>query len=164
MQQLNLEEVYDVWYTSFWQTLPGYAILVILGISIPLLGYVIYKLVRAYQEGTSKDRALRSLQSLARQVQTGTADMCSVYQELTAIIKGFAQWRYFVPQGTTDYELVILLKAVGCTQQHRKGIERIMIDAQGVKFGQVMTLKEQIIKDIGTVTTFVEVAGDRPKQ
>jgi len=163
MQELALNEVYEVWYTSFWQTLPGYAILTILGISIPLLGYLVFRMVRAYQEGTSKDRALRNLQSLTKKVQTGTGDMRGVYQELTDIIKGFAQWRYLLPHGTTDYELVSLLKEVGCTKSHRTGIERIMVDAQGVKFGGVMTPKEQVVKDITTVTSFIEVAGDRPK-
>ena len=163
MQELFLNEVYGVWYTSFWQTLPGYAILIMLGITIPLLGFVIYKMVRAYQEGTSKDKALRCLKALSSKVRTGTADMRGVYQELTDIIKGYAQWRYLIPSGTTDYELVSLLKNVGCSPQHCAGIERIMVDVQGVKFGRVMTPKEQVLKDITTVTSFVEVAGDRPK-
>ena len=163
MQELALNEVYGVWSTSFWQTLPGYAILTILGISIPLLGFAIYRMVRAYQEGTSKDKALRGLKVLADKVQTGTHDMRGVYHELTDIIKGFAQWRYLIPYGTTDYELVFLLEKVGCVMSHRAGIERILVDAQGAKFGHVLTPKRQVLDDITTVTSFVEVAGDRPK-
>jgi hypothetical protein len=164
MQELVLNEVYDIWPTSFWQTLPGYAILAILGIGIFLLGYAIYKMVIAYQEGTSKDKALRSLKELSKKVQSsGTSDSRGVYQELTDIIKGFARWRYLIPLGTTDYELVDTLKEVGCTKEQCQGVERIMIDAQGVKFGQSLAPKDQVLKDIEVVTLFVEVAGERPK-
>lgn len=163
MEELVLNEVYDVWYTSFWQTLPGYGILTILGISIPLLGYGIYRLVAAYRIGTSKDKALRCLKALAERVRNGTNDIRGVYQELTDILKGFAQWRYVIPQGTTDYELMSLLKKAGCSSIHCQGVERIMIDAQGVKFGQVLAPKGQVLKDIEAVAAFIEDAGDRPK-
>ncbi len=163
MEELVLNEVYGVWPTSFWQTLPGYAILTILGISVPLLGVIIFKAIRAYQEGTSKDKALRSLAALSKKVQDGTSDMRMVYQELTDIIKGFAHWRYVIPYGTTDYELLSLLKQVDCTAQQRSGIERIMVDAQGVKFGKALAPKEQVLNDITTVVSFVEAAGDRPE-
>ena len=163
MQELSLDEVYGVWYTSFWQTLPGYVILTIIGISIPLLGFAIYRMVRAYQEGTTKDKAIRLLKDLSSKVSQGTTDMRGVYQELTDIIKSYAQWRYLIPRGTTDYELVSLLESVGCSNEQCGRIERIMVDVQGVKFGRLLTLKDQVLKDITTVTLFVEEAGDRPK-
>lgn len=163
MDEIVLNEVYDVWFTSFWQTLPGYAILIILGLIVFCLIYAITRAVQVYRRGTSKDAALRNLRSLSLRVSKGQVELRKVYQELTDIVKSYAQWRYTLPRGMTDYELITWLKDVGCVEEQRQHIERIVSDAQAVKFGRFDAPKEQVLTDISLATSFVEVAGERTK-
>jgi hypothetical protein len=161
MEELILPDVYDVWFTSFWQTLPGYGTLCILALGVFCLGYVIIRTIRIYRRGTSKDEALRKLRALAGRASKGHLELRKVYQELTDIVKSYAQWRYSLPRGMTDYELVSGLQEVGCQDAVRATIERIIIDAQAVKFGQLDAPKEQVLHDIALTTSFIEVAGER---
>ena len=110
MQELILDDVYgvDVAFTSFWQTSLGYVTLV--GICLAVLGllYGIIRGYRSYRKGTTKDQAVRKLQSLAQKVKNNSIDSKKVYQELTGTIKSYLQWRYDMPRGATDYELTAL--------------------------------------------------------
>ncbi len=160
MEEITLNEVYGIWHTSFWQTLPGYAILSTLALIVFCLGYLIVRSVLRYRRGTTKDEALRNLRVLAGQVSKGQVELRKVYQELTDIVKSYAQWRYAMPQGMTDYELITWLKEVGCEDTLRKSIEHIIADAQAVKFGRFDAPKEQVLKDIAQTTSFIEVAGE----
>lgn len=160
MEELVLNEVYDVWYTSFFQTLPGYAILTILAFIVFSVGYLMVRALQIYRKGTSKDAALRSLQALSARVSQGPVELRKVYRELTDIMKSYSQWRYALPRGMTDYEVVSQLKEVGCQDDMRKEIERIISDAQAVKFGRLDAPKEQVLSDIAAVTAFIRVAGE----
>ncbi len=161
MQEFVLDDVYDVWFTSFWQTLPGYAILSILALLIIFVGYLVARAVYIYRTGTSKDKALRSLRALSESVEKGQVELGKVYQELTDIVKSYAQWRYAMPRGMTDYELVTWLQDVGCAKDQRQEIERIITDAQAVKFGCLDAPKRQVLANIDIAASFIEVAGER---
>lgn len=161
MEELVLQEVYDVWFTSFWQTLPGYGTLCIIALSVFCLGYACMRAIRIYRRGTNKDEALRNLQALSGRVSKGHIELRKVYQELTDIVKSYAQWRYSLPRGMTDYELISGLQEAGCQDTMRANIERIVIDAQAVKFGQLDAPKEQVLHDIALTASFIEVAGER---
>jgi hypothetical protein len=160
MEELSLNEVYGVWYTSFWQTLPGYAILTIIALTVCCLTYLIVRAVNVYRRGTSKDEALCNLRILQDRVSKGQIDLRKVYQELTNIVKSYSQWRYAMPRGMTDYELIVWLNKVECQGALRGDIERIMSDAQAVKFGQFNAPKERILHDIAMTISYIEVAGE----
>ncbi len=163
MQELILDDVYgvDVAFTSFWQTSLGYVTLV--GICLAVLGllYGIIRGYRSYRKGTTKDQAVRKLQSLAQKVKNNSIDSKKVYQELTGTIKSYLQWRYDMPRGATDYELTALLGATESDQAARKEVQRIIADAQVIKFGRMVTLREQVLKDITDSIAFVELTGKK---
>ena len=161
MEELKLEEVYDVVYTSFWQTLPGYGILIILGIFVGIAGYFIFQAVQNYRNGTDKDTALRILRSLAAKVEKGSLEHQKIYQELTTCIKRYAQWRYDIQRGVTDYELVSSLTRIPLQESQIKKIDRIISDSQAIKFGRHSASKEQLLTDIADAQEFITVAGDR---
>ena len=140
MEQLILDDVYDVYFTSFWQTWLGCAILILL-VSVFLM--MLYGLIRYYRRGSRKDQVLKALRALE-----GESDSKKVYRELIGVIKWYAQWRFGVPKGATDYELTQLLTD--------EKIQKIIIDAQAVKFGHAVVLKEVMQKDIVTSITFIE--------
>ncbi len=161
MQELNLDDIYDVWYTSFWQTLPGYVILIILCMTIVIGVYLIVRLVNHYRIGTSKDKALRHLRELSKQITNKKVEVDKGYQMLTDVTKRYVQWRYSMPQGMTDYELIAWLEDADTSYGHKQNIERIIIDAQVIKFGRVVASKKHVLNDIETVASFIEYAGDR---
>ena len=154
--ELQLDDVYDVWLTPFWQTPVGYAILIGVALSGLLMVYAIVSAIKA-RRGSTKERSLRALRALSEKVKKNQLDARRVYQELTGIIKSYAQWRYGLPRGMTDYELTTLLEAVNCDKKHQDEMRRIIADAQTVKFGRLEVLKSHVYNDIGVVISFVEV-------
>jgi hypothetical protein len=161
MEELVLDEVYDIWPSSFWNTLPGYALITTAIIAAMLLVYGLIKLIHYYRQTSTKERALASLKKLGEKVQKGSVDAHKAYHELTNIIKGFTHWRYGLPRGMTDYELSFLLTQQTLDKGHQEIIERIVVDAQAVKFGKLDVLKQQIQKDISDSIAFVEIAGNK---
>ncbi len=160
MQELVLDDVYDVWYTSFWQTSLGYAILIGLAVAAIIFAYVLTKIIIGYMQGTTKDRALRALNLLAERVKRNHVDSRKVYQELTDTIKSYTRWRYGIPRGVTDYELTALLADAGCEKEHQEHMQRIVADAQAVKFGRIDALRQQVQKDIADVVLFIQETGE----
>lgn len=151
---LVLDEVYDVWFTPFWQTHLGYAILVGLGICLLLAFYGIMRFIRARRESCNV-RSIRRLHALAEKVKKGPIEARKVYQEMTDTIKTYTCWRYGLPRGITDYELTSLL--ADKVEGHQDMLGRIIADAQMAKFGRVETLKAQVQNDIDSVISFIEV-------
>lgn len=164
MQDLILDDVYDVWFTSFWQTWPGYVILVLLVVGVLFGLYFAIKAIKKYRLGTSKDSALRRLSELCKHVELHNTDLRSVYQELTDITKSYCQWRFRMPRGMTDYELLNLLQHTDSSQDHQKEVERVVTDVQAVKFGPVEPSKKQVIKDLEAIIEFITEAGDRDRE
>ena len=150
MQELVLDDVYDVWLTSFWQTPVGYAILAVSVMAIGLLFYALIRLIMRYRRGSTKDQVLRELRMLTKE-----SNPKKLYRELTVIIKRYAQWRFGFPRGMTDYEFTTLLAELGMDGQQEN--QRIISEAQVVKFGHGMVLKEVIQKHIADSIAFVEV-------
>ena len=159
MQEVLLDDVYDIWYTPFWQTWVGYAILLALLLGGFLLLYWLIKTVYFQRWGFTKERALRRLQALRKKVEHKNIDSKKVYQELTDAMKSYAQSRCEMPHGMTDFEFTSWLVDAGYTKEHRNDIVRIMSDAQAVKYGFARTLKKQVQKDIKVTISFIEVTG-----
>ncbi len=154
-QELVLDEVYGIWATPFWQTWVGCGILFLVTGVFAAVCYALYKSIKA-RRGSTKEQSLRALHTLAEKAKKGTGETKKIYQELTGIIKSYAQWRYGLPRGMTDYELTTLLVDVGCEKAQQETVHRIIADAQMVKFGRVEALKSQIQQDISAVISFIE--------
>jgi hypothetical protein len=154
-QELVLNDVYDVWLTSFWHTPLGYALIGFSILTALALLYLFFRLIQA-RRGTTKEQSLRALRALAEKSKKGSIETKKVYQELTGAIKLYSQWRYGLPRGMTDYELTSLLAEAGCEKMQQAHVCRIMTEAQIVKFGRIEALRSQVQQDIATVITFIE--------
>lgn len=161
MQELQLEEVYGIWYTSFWRTPVGMASLIGLFLLALLLLYVLMKAIQVYRLGSTKDQALRMLRALNQKIERNQLTTTRAYQELTTILKGYARWRFEMPRGVTDYELTTWLAHAGCEKEQCSGVGRVMADAQAIKFGAATTLKKQAQEDVLLIISFVEAAGEK---
>lgn len=64
-----------------------------------------------------------------------------------------------MPRGVTDYELTELLTTVESGSQQE--VQRIIADAQAIKFGRMVTLKEQVLRDITESIAFIELTGKK---
>lgn len=154
-QELILDDIYDVWYTSFWQTPVGYGILfLLLCASVSMIIISIFWL-RA-RRGSYKEQALRNLRQLYTKAQKG-GESKKIYQELTRIIKVYTQCHYGLPRGLTDYELTAMLDSLGCDKQQQDDLRRIFMDAQMVKFGAAVTARVHLEKDIGSAISFIQI-------
>ncbi len=159
MKEVLLDDVYDIWYTSFWQTWVGYAILLALLLGGILLLCGLIKTLYFQRWGSTKERALRRLKGLSKKVEHKSIASKKVYQELTDTMKSYAQSQYEMPHGMTDFEFTSWLAGVGCTKEHCNDITRIVSDAQAVKFGFARILKKQVQKDIKVLISFIEETG-----
>ena len=154
-QEIALDDVYDVWLTSFWQTPVGYAVLALLLLTLLGSAYALYAWLQA-RRGSTKERSLRALKSLALKWKNNQVDAKKAYEELTRVVKSYAQWRFGMPRGMTDYEFTSLLAGVSCDKKHCENLEKIIADAQSVKFGQSDVLKSHVQQDIEAVISFIE--------
>src|SRR5262245_61969268 len=116
--ELVLDDVYDVWLTSFWQTPLGYALIGLFILMALAFLYLLFRLIQA-RRGTIKEQSLRALRTLAEKSKKGSIETKKVYQELTGTIKVYARWRYGLPRGMTDYELTSLLLEAGCEKKQQ---------------------------------------------
>ena len=143
MQELLLDDVYDIVPTSFWQTPVGYGILIVTGILIiAIFAYIVILLRKV----STADQAIKELRILEKE-----SDSKRLYTELTAVIKRYLGWRYGILPSVTDYELTLFLE-----EQGEKEMERIITDAQTVKFGYGVVLKDAMKKDIAHSIAFIE--------
>lgn len=158
MQELVLDDVYDIIFTSFWQTIPGYGILIFL--TVVLLSVLVgsYYLIVRYRQGTVKDQILVQLSRLVRECTEYNG--VQTYQELTTLLKRYAHWRFDVSKGVTDYELVYDLAV---NQEQKELLKRVVSDAQAIKFGAKKSSVKQLVADIQAVRMFIEQCGDKAK-
>ena len=161
MNELILDDVYDVWFTSFWQTWPGYAILITSVVVTVFVLYSIVKVIARYRRGTRKDRALRHLAGLMKRVEHEEVPARFIYREITDTAKRFSEWRYHLPRGMTDAELVSSLKEYHTAQNPAPTLEDVISHAQSVKFGHVVASKQQILEDIAAVISFIKAVGNQ---
>ncbi|MBA2306799.1 DUF4381 family protein [Candidatus Dependentiae bacterium] len=151
---VELDDVYDVWVTSFWQTFAG-KISIVAGIIVTaLVCYGLFKLIKQYRKQSIKDRALKGLRALRQRVEKNNQDPKKVYQGLTTLIKMYAQGRFGLVPGLSDYELMTALS----TKQGGKdeeSLRRIMEQAQVIKFGLAAAQRTQMKEDIDTVINFI---------
>lgn len=155
IQDLVLDDVYDIWYTSFWQTPLGYAILIFLALVLFLSAWGVYKLIENYRAST-KERTLRQLRALAEKVRQGRYQPKRVYQQLTDAVKSYITWHYSLPRGTTDSEVIIMLKSTTSTPERQEQVKKVFDDAQRIKFGPTEDLQTQAEADIASMISFVE--------
>ncbi|MBA3752159.1 hypothetical protein H0X06_05220 [Candidatus Dependentiae bacterium] len=156
--QVVLDDVYDVWLTPFWQTFAGKSVLVLFFISAILISYGVWRLIVYYRTRSAQDQALYALQSLKLKVEKSEPDPKKIYQSLTDIIKAYAQWRYGIPRGSSDYELMVALNAYENDLKVEEDLRRIMSQAQIVKFGLAVAQKAQMREDIDRIISFIKKA------
>lgn len=152
--ELHLDDVYDIWYTSFWQTPLGYGILILLSLIACLIIFGIVWLIKRYKE-SPKERSIRQLRALAEQAKKGKPQK-KIYQELTHIMKTYLQSMYDLPQGITDNEVLPLLVAQGYEKEHIHTVQNIFEAAQQIKFGVENESGTRVEQDIAVMRLFIE--------
>ena len=161
---IELDDVYEVWTTSLWQTQVGK--LLILASIMGALGlcYALFKLIKYYRIQSTKDRALYGLRALKQKIERTEEDPRHVYQRLTDIIKMYAQWRFGLAHGLSDYELMTALGSFQKDLKKEEGLQRIMGQAQVIKFGLAGAQRAQMKEDIETVIAFIATTEQEAKK
>lgn len=153
---VELDDVYDIWVTSFWETFAGKMSIVASIVGSIFVCYGLFKLIRYYRKQSTKDRVLHTLYLLKQKIEKSNQDPKKVYQGLTDSIKMYAQWRFGVAHGLSDYELMTVLSAQEKGVKSEEGLRRILGQAQAIKFGLAAAQRTQMKEDIDTVITFIK--------
>jgi hypothetical protein len=159
-----LEEVYDIWLTSFWQTDAFYAILGILGISGFILSFLLWFWLRrkAPTKRMLKARIISRLDKLLKKQncskQYGKDDYKSIYSELTYLLKEFFLLTVNnLSQGMTDSDMLDNISKMA-QPKVAQALQAVLQRAGRIKFasGHDESMNgKQVCEDINTVLSFV---------
>jgi len=146
MQQLQMYDIYDVWYQPFWQQtwflVTGIVVVLVL---MSAIGYWLYNKQKAEIVLTADEQALVRLYHL----QSSTTDsQKQFYSRLTSTLKQYLQERYqLLLSGTTDDEMLTLLKKnKDIPQEVETKIDAILQDVVLIKFADQKTVRGQMDK------------------
>jgi hypothetical protein len=154
--ELILNEIYDIWYTPWWQISYGYGIILVLGlVGLIFCGVCVYWFKK--RSLTPQQKAIKELRALTLRAITDHKSIQQIYAEMTASLKKYIAARYRSSlHGSTDYECIILLKKLLGQDSLIVPIENLMRTAQEVKFARTMVLVKQIKEDIAGAMLFIE--------
>lgn len=156
MQNLQMYDIYDVWYQPFWQQtwfLVSGIIVVLL-----LIGVVSYWFYNRQKSGiviTADEQALSSLYHLQKHKMDSSKQF---YTGLTRTLKRYLQERYkLFLSGTTDDEMrVFLKKEKKVPQEVESKVDTILQDVVLIKFADQKAAKEQMEKVLKESIALVE--------
>ncbi len=159
---LILDPVYGIWYTPWWQTSFGCAVLVLIGVSCLML--VVYGIKKWYTTYALRPEvwAIKQLAQIRKNVTENRQSNEKAYVLVTAVLKGYLASRYSMPmQALTDTECLVLLEAqVHRSNEHAKNAFELLVTiirrAQQVKFAASQCLIEQTQDDITNAMLFVD--------
>lgn len=164
-QRLKLDEVYGLWYTSFWKTSIGYTIIIISAILVLFfLIWLIKKFVFAQKKLTYSDIARSKLNKLLSLKADNQHEYKEIYSALTNILKNYIQSNYryiqgnyrIIKQGITDMEMVEELNTAISDEKLSLIIKNIVEHAQAVKFAHQDIIKQQAQDDIVNALLFID--------
>ena len=166
MQQLPLlDDVYDIWYTPWWQMPLGYGTIIIVSSIIIILSA--YRVKNWYNRFLLQPerQAIKQLSCLYKEISEKNKNAQVVYPVVTTVLKKYIAKRYqLTTQGATDSECIMILENISeqvnkNTYVDKEIIElfsQLMNNAQKVKFGYYEISSKQVQDDITNALLFVE--------
>lgn len=134
MQQIKVYELYNVWYTPWWQT--GYAkaaVICMCLLIVFMISWFLLKWLRARKTVPYWQQALARCAQLRN--ASNSLELPLVYVHLTSLLKKYLETRYKEPfTNLTDLELNNALEKLPLTQEQKKNIQELLTYAVPAKF------------------------------
>lgn len=156
-QNIQLIDVYDVWYQPWWKTTWWYVSCSM--IMCLILLFVLYYLLKSGWFGRAlsfDQQALKNLNQLANQSYSSEKQIRAAYFQLTLIFKTYLEQRYAQPLlDKTDIEIVYLMQAILPETQFFV-LEEFLKRASQIKFSHELAVPAMLYDDIQFVQKFIE--------
>lgn len=158
MNQLNLDDVYGIWKTSFWQTLPGYAIILLIVILIFLvIGFLYKKIFLSKKNILPENLAKNELNILLNKNFDNYDNKKNAYLKLSQILRKYIQDKYNINKlGMTDLEFLSEIENIKYNLDLKSVVDNIVCNAQMVKFAHAEIYFVDIKKDIYNAIKFID--------
>lgn len=156
MQNLQMYDIYDVWYQPFWQqTWFLVSGIIVVLIFMGIVGRWLYNRQKTEIILTPYERALTSFYHLQKSKMDSPKQF---YSGLTSTLKQYLQNRYqLFLLGTTDDEMrVILKKENNVPPEVEIKVDAILQDVVLIKFADKKAAKEQMEKALKESIALVE--------
>ncbi len=157
MQDIEVYDLYDVWYQPWWQsTTAKYAVLVVVILLFLGLVWFLMKWLRKTQPMPYDQKILMQCQQLKK--NSALFEMPFLYAELTALLKEYLAKRYNAHLASlTDQELLAHIGELGMQEAQIASVQKLLLYSVPAKFDDHQTaledpvihimLLEQLIKE-----------------
>lgn len=156
-QNIELIDIYDVWYQPWWKTTWSYVTFSM--IVCLILVIVLYYLLKSGWFGKTlsfDQQALKDLNKLANQTYNSEKQIRTAYFQLTLIFKTYLTHRYQQPLlDKTDIEIIYLMQALLPETQFFV-LEEFLKRASQIKFSHELAVPAMLYDDIQFVQKFIE--------
>lgn len=148
-QNIELIDIYDVWYQPWWKTTCSYVTFSM--IVCLILVIVLYYLLKSGWFGKTlsfDQQALKDLNKLANQTYNSEKQIRTAYFQLTLIFKTYLTHRYQQPLlDKTDIEIIYLMQALLPETQFFV-LEEFLKRASQIKFSHELAVPAMLYDDI----------------
>lgn len=155
-QNIQLVDVYGVWYQPWWHSTWFYCSIVIFMCAV--LFFMLYYMYRAgwFRKNISYDQqALRQLQELAGQTYVSPEQLRKAYFQLTLIVKTYLAHRYcLVLTDKTDIEVIPLLTGL-LDQPMQQVLAEFLQRSFYIKFAHDVVVEPMLQDDIEFLKKFI---------
>ncbi len=154
--QVQLFDVYEIWYNPWWKTTTFQVAFCILAcLILSFLVYYLFKFGWLKKKLSFEQQVMKKLQNLSKESYQNHEQICNAYFELTLILKSYLAHRYALSLlDKTDAEILVLLKSVLVDTQYFV-IEEFLYRTSIIKFSFQKTISAMLYDDIRFVEKFV---------
>jgi len=155
---IDFHDIYDFYYTPWYQTTWFYVLVGITGLAL-IAGIIVYIVRRRKQAVPPWQWAWQELKKLSLDNCRTPEDYKKFYFHLTSIVKTYLHKRFdWQTEDKTDEELITWLEKKHFDQHLITMLSKLSQDAVWIKYANVAALKSQAEAeaDIKTVQTLIE--------
>jgi hypothetical protein len=165
MHDIEVYDLYDVWYQPWWLSTPAKIVWAILGVIIVcLLVWLCIRLIRANTKISYVQKALQQCAYLRKNADT--LELAFVYAQLTALLKDYIERRYQVRlKPFTDQEVVVQVNQLPLSAAQKDMAYQILTYAVPAKFDAYQDAISDPTIHIGLLEAFIKQTSvpEKPK-
>lgn len=157
MQDIELYDLYDVWYHPWWQSSTfKFVVLLVVLLLFAYLVWVFMRWLKRTQPMPYDQKILMQCQQLKK--DSAMLEISFLYAQLTALLKEYLAKRYNTHlKSLTDQELLAYVGELGMQESHIALVQKLLLYSVPAKFDDHLTaledpvihitLLEQLIKE-----------------
>ncbi len=156
MDELQVYELYDIWYKPWWHSTPAKVFFVILLVSVAIVCFwLLAKYMRKRVVVPYWQQLLAQCVQLRK--QSDALDLPILYAHLTALFKEYLEKRYSLQvKQLTDQELVDEIKKLSLSESQQESVRELLMYAVPAKFDAEQCNVADPLIHISYLETFIK--------